>query len=267
MKKHYNAFKANRFDNILRALAILCAAGVILVIILFASTAQNRETIASWFGISRPTVTTNQPATPSNGDTGIKGAVSVNSNINVRAIDRSDHLWGPIDAPVNLIIYDDFECPFCAQFFDTVNRAKAEFGNSLVVAVRHYPLISHEHAIVAAEAAECANDQNKFWEMYNLLYQDNKAGTLKIETINANATSLKLDLKTFSDCLTKEKYKDKILAQKDEVKNLGVIGTPASFINNQYVPGALPYEDFSYPDGSAALGLRSLIQQKLNASR
>ncbi len=267
MKKHYNAFKANRFDNILRVLAIVCIAGVALVVILFASTPQNRRTIASWFGIEKANIASNQAKSTETNDAGINGAVSVNSSIAVRPLEREDHLWGPIDAPVNLIVYDDFECPFCAQFYETVNRAKLEFGNDLVVAVRHFPLISHEQAIPAAIASECASAQKKFWEMYKLLYEDNKAGNLKPETIVANGATLGLDEKAFNECLTKETYKDKILAQKDEVKNLGVIGTPASFINNQYVPGALPYEDFTYPDGSAALGLRSLIQQKLNANR
>ncbi len=267
MKKHYNFFKANRFDNIIRGLLFVCIAGVVIAAILFISLPDNRREIASWFGVKKPELSNDSKSKEAMGDAGLNGSVSVNSQISVKPIERSDHLWGPIDAPVNLIVYDDFECPFCAQFYETVNRAKAEFGNDLVVAVRHFPLMSHPNAIPAGIAAECAAKQNKFWEMYHQLYEDNKAGKISPETIQGEGAVIGLDDKAFRDCLTKETDKDKILAQKDEVKNLGVIGTPASFINSQYVPGALPYEDFTYPDGSAALGLRSLIQQKLNANR
>lgn len=265
MQKPYNFFKANQVSNALRLLAIVCGAGIVLVVLLYLSVADNRNRLAEWFGIE-----IKRPATvvkPTGDDAGLAGAVSVNQNINVRPLDRDDHLWGAIDAPVSLIVYDDFECPFCGQFYETINRAKAEFGADLVVAVRHFPLISHEQAIPAALAAECAAESNKFWEMYHELFDDNKSGTLSLEAIKANADKIGLEPIAFNRCLTNETYKAKILAQKEEVKSLGVIGTPASFINNQYVPGALPYEDFTYPDGSAALGLRSLIQQKLNANR
>lgn len=264
MKKPYNPFKATRLNNMLRILALVCLTAIFLVVVLYFSVAENRHGLAAWFGFSSKQLVHEKDKKTETSDLGINGSVAVNKSINVRAIDKTDHLWGPIDAPVNLIIYDDFECPFCAQFFETVNRAKAEFGNSLVVAVRHFPLISHTEAVNAAVASECAAEKNKFWEMYKALFEDNKAGQLKPEVIMKNAQDLNIDLKFFTDCLTKVAYKDKILAEKAEVKDLGVIGTPASFLNNQYLPGALPYDDFNYPDGSAGFGLRSLIQKKLN---
>jgi protein-disulfide isomerase len=171
---------------------------------------------------------------------------------------------GSKDAPITIVEYSDFQCPFCAQLYTTIERAKAEFGNSLVVAVRNFPLISHEQAMPAAEAAECAAEQNKYWEMYHALFEANKSDALNIDQMSADAKKIGLDMALFTACLTKEKYKDKIVAEKAEVKDLGIIGTPASFLNNQYLPGALPYEDFTYPDGTPALGLRSLIQQKIN---
>ncbi len=265
MQKPYNFFKANQISNAMRLLVIACVAGIVLVALLYVSVGENRNLIAKWFGIKTNIQKTAVTETSGN-DAGINGAVSVNQNINVRSIDRNDHLWGPLDAPVALIIYDDFECPFCAQFYETVNQAKAEFGNSLVVAVRNFPLMSHEQAIPAALAAECAAEKGKYWEMYHELFDDNKSGTLSPESIRANAEKIGLETVAFEQCLTNETYKAKILAEKEEVKSLGVIGTPASFINNEYTPGALPYDDFTYPDGSAALGLRSLIQRKLNES-
>jgi protein-disulfide isomerase len=264
MKKSYNPFKAARLNNMLRVLTVVCLAAIILVVILYFSVAENRRSLATWFGFSPTQLAHQKNNSAETNDLGMANSVAINKSINVRPISSADHLWGPIDAPVNLIVYDDFECPFCAQFFETVNRAKAEFGNSLVVAIRHFPLISHAEAINAAMASECAAEKNKFWEMYKALFEDNKSANLKPDVILKNATDLGLDAKSFTDCLTKTVYKDKILAEKAEVKDLGVIGTPASFLNNLYIPGALPYEDFTYPDGSAGLGLRSLIQKQIN---
>lgn len=264
MKKHYNAFKAAQLTNALRILIFTCIGAVVLVAVLYFSIAENRRTVASWFGINSPSLNEPSNNTADIADAGIAGSMAINQAINVRPIDNKDHLWGPIDAPVNLIIYEDFECPFCSQFYETVSKAKAEFGNSLVVAFRHFPLVSHDQAIPAAIASECASEQGKFWEMYNELFKDSKLNLLNKDEITKNAETLKLDADKFSTCLTKESYKDKILAEKEEVKKLGVIGTPASFINNQYLAGAVQYEDFKYPDGTPALGLKSLIQNKLN---
>lgn len=267
MKKHYNAFKANRLSNALRITLIICLSAIVLMLVMYVSVGSNRKRIASFFGLNDSKISNNQNEEKSSKDIGLSQSPVVNANMQVRQLDRSDHLWGPIDAPVALIVYYDFECPFSAQFYETIKQAKAEFGNDLVVAARHFPLISHEQAIPAALASECAAQQDKFWEMYDLLYANAKSGKLSNENYQKDAEQLGLNGQAFEECLTKTTYKDKILSEKEEIKGLGVIGTPASFVNNQYIPGAIPYEDFSYPDGSAALGLRSLIQKKLNETK
>lgn len=268
MKKPYNAFKAVQLTNALRILVFTCVVAVILMLVLYFSLADNRRQVLSWLGFSQGNFKANLTDTGKDNDAGLNGPLAVNNSVNVRPLDNKDHLWGPIDAPVNLIIYNDFQCPFCVQFYDTVNQAKAEFGNDLVVSIRHFPLVSHDQAINAALAAECAADNAKFWEMYNELFTISKAGQLTLAEINQKAEKIGLDTSLFSDCLTKEKYKDKILSEKEEVKTLGIIGTPASFLNKEYLAGAMPYEDFTYPDGSQGQGLKSLIQGKLDeASR
>lgn len=262
--KEYNAFKKIRWSNAIRIVSAVCGAAILVLIILTVSLPENRAGLFSWLGFARPNITKNNPAQESDKELGLSSNVTVNGSVNVRPVDRNDHLWGPIDAPVTMIVYDDFECPFCAQLYETINRAKAEFGNNLLVVVRNFPLISHEQAIPAALAAECAADQAKYWEMYHKLFEANKSGKLVIEQISADAQAIGLDMTVFTPCLTNEKYKDKIMAEKAEVKDLGIIGTPASFINGQYLSGALPYEDFTYPDNTPALGLRSLIQKELS---
>lgn len=267
MKKPYNAFKAAQLANVLRLVILICVAGIILMTVLYFSVKENRNEFLSWLGFKSPSLSQNNIEQGNQKDAGLNGPLAINQAIKVRPIDKDDNLWGPNDAPVNLVIYSDFECPFCSQFYDVVNRAKAEFGNDLVVVIRHYPLANHEQALVSAMASECAAEKNKFWEMYHELFKANKTAELKLEAIIKSAETIGLEPADFMSCLTKERYKDKILAQKDEVKKLGVIGTPASFLNNDYLAGALPYEDFDYPDGTRGKGLKTLIQEKLNEAK
>lgn len=181
----------------------------------------------------------------------------------VRSIDETDHIWGDMNAPVQLIVYDDFECPFCADFYDTLKQIKTEFGNKVVVAYRHYPLDSHPDALNASEASECANEQGKFWEMYDKLFVNNKAGLMSVDQFKTNAKELNLDQDKFVLCLETGKFKIKVLEQMLEGKNAGVTGTPTIFINNKIYPGAYPFEDFKASDGKMEKGMKSIIEDML----
>ncbi len=181
----------------------------------------------------------------------------------VRPIDQTDHLWGKIDAPVQLIIYSDFECPYCADFTKTIEQVKQQFSDQVVIAFRHYPLTIHAEAVLAAEASECAAEQGQFWQMYDQLFNNNKTGQLNKEQFKKDAADLGLDQVKFNQCLESEKYKDKVLAQMIEGKNAGVTGTPTSFVNGQILVGAYPFEDFTARDGKKELGMKSIIEGKL----
>lgn len=181
----------------------------------------------------------------------------------VRLIDETDHLWGDKNAPVQLIVYDDFECPFCADFYDTLKQIKTEFGNKVVVAYRHFPIESHPDALNASEASECASEQGKFWEMYDKLFANNKAGLMSIDQFKINAKELGLDQDKFVKCLKTEQYKNKILEQMQEGKAVGVNGTPTIFVNNKIYPGAYPFEDFTARDGKLEKGMKSIIGEIL----
>lgn len=183
----------------------------------------------------------------------------------VREADQNDHLWGDAGAPVKMIVYDDFECPFCAGFYDTVEQVKKEFGGKVAVVFRHYPLITiHAYSLKAAEASECAAEQDKFWGMYQKLFAANKAGNLNEATIRQAAKDLNLDAVKFEQCLAGEKYKDKILSQMLEAKNFNVNGAPTTFINGEIVVGATPFEDFTAQDGVKTEGMKSLILRALS---
>ena len=181
----------------------------------------------------------------------------------VRPVDETDHLWGDKNAAVQLIVYDDFECPFCAEFYDTLEKIKAEFKGKVAIAYRHYPLAMHPNALAAAQASECAAEQGKFWEMYSKLFAENKAGRMSSEQFKIDAKDLGLDQVKFSQCLDTEKYKNKILEQMLEGKNAGVTGTPTVFVNGNIYPGAYPFEDFIARDGKPEKGMKSIINELL----
>jgi protein-disulfide isomerase len=181
----------------------------------------------------------------------------------VRPIDSTDHYIGSLSAPVQLIIYDDFECPFCLQFHDTIDQIRKNFSDKVVVAFRHFPLTIHTMAVSAALASECASEQGKFWEMYDKLFADNKNGKMSPEQFKQDAADLKLDKVKFNQCLDMETPKNKVQEQMIEARNFGVTGTPASFINGQPLAGAYPYEDFTDATGAAQGGMKSIIEKLL----
>jgi protein-disulfide isomerase len=182
----------------------------------------------------------------------------------VRLADDKDHVWGSLSAKAVMIVYDDFECPFCADYYDTVEKAKTEFGDQLAVVFRHAPILNiHPYALKAAEASECAAEQGKFWEMYRQLFADNKAGRMYDKQFKDDAKTIGLDQAKFNQCFDTGKYKEKVLSQMVEAKTFNVNGTPTTFINGEIVVGANPYEDLVASDGRKIEGLKNIISRQL----
>jgi len=181
----------------------------------------------------------------------------------VRPIDDSDYFLGDLGAPVQLVVYSDFACPFCAGFSDTVERIKEEFGDKVVVAFRHFPLAMHSYAMAAAIASECAGEQGEFWQMHDKLFESNKEKLFNTEQFKKDAAGIGLNAAKFNQCLDTEKYKNKIQAQILEARNFGVSGAPANFVNGEPVPGAFPFADFVRPGGEAEEGMKSIIERHL----
>lgn len=185
------------------------------------------------------------------------------SGSTLRPADETDHIWGDLNAPVKMVVYSDFECPFCYDFHSTTQEIKDEFGDRVAVIFRHYFLSSHSNALLAAQASECAGEQDKFWPMYDKLFEDGRAGNLNMEEFKQDAEDLGLNQAKFNKCLDEEKYRDKILAQKQEGKEAGVIGTPTIFVGNEIYPGAYPFTDFTDSRGREVEGMRSVIERQL----
>ena len=127
----------------------------------------------------------------------------------VKAVDQADHVWGDITAPVQLIVYNDFDDSFCFEFYNTIKQIRQEFASQTVVAFRHFPQTIHPYAAPAALAAECAAEQDKFWQMSDKLFIDNKAGKMNLGQFRKDAIEIGLDAAKFNQCLETEKYKDR----------------------------------------------------------
>lgn len=260
MKKPLNAFRHQQSRNLVRWLIIFCAVIVIAAAALLISFPEGRFSL---LGLGETGLQSKTPPAALPTEAGLSGSAVVNADAVVRPVAADDHILGDVAAPVQIIVYEDFQCPFCLRFYDTLEQARREYGSRLTIIMRHYPLANHNLALPAATAAECAAAQGKFEEAYHALFAANKAATLSQEFFQGLGKQLGVDEGLYSDCLTKAPYTDKILAEKEEVKKLGVIGTPAAFVNGEYLSGALPYEDFTYPDGTKGEGLKAVIDRKL----
>ena len=147
---------------------------------------------------------------------------------------------GPEDAPVTIVEFSDFECPYCAGLLPTLAKVKQQYADAVRVVYRHYPLTGiHPHAWKAAEASLCAREQGSFWELHDLMFAEQD--DLAVDALKAKAARLGLD-KSFNRCLDSGYYHDAVLADLRAGDALGVSGTPALFINGRFVDGAVPFD-------------------------
>ncbi len=179
------------------------------------------------------------------------------------AITADDHIKGKSDAPVTIVIYDDMECPFCGAFegtnADVADMLKQRSPGwtpvmpSLIkdyidtgkvkLVYRHFPLSFHQNALPAAEASECAGAQGKFWEMHDKIFAIN-GQALGSEVFKQMARDLKLDVDKYNACMDNHQMQARVANDMQTGQALGVEGTPAAFINQQGISGAVPFSDF-----------------------
>ncbi len=151
---------------------------------------------------------------------------------------------GPSDAPITLVEFSDFECPFCSQFVATLEEVKKKYGDQVRLVFRQFPLSIHANAPKAAEASLCAGDQDKFWPMHDLLFQEQSR--LDLPALKDKASRLGLDRSEFDHCLDSGKHSEQVQKDMRAGGTVGVTGTPALFVNGIPAPsGALPYEAVS----------------------
>lgn len=159
------------------------------------------------------------------------------------AVTEDDHVRGDLKkAKVVLIEYSDFECPFCERHHPTMQKIMDEYGDQVAWVYRHFPLSFHPEAEPAANASECAAEQGKFWEYGDELFanQDKLSDDYYVEL----AGELGLNKNKFTECFESSKYQSEIDEDLGTGQEAGVNGTPATFVNGQFVSGAVPYSTF-----------------------
>lgn len=152
-------------------------------------------------------------------------------------------LRGPADAPVTIVEFSDFQCPFCKRMQSTIEELRQKYPDTVNWRFKDLPLVSiHSGALYAAEASRCAGEQGKFWEYRDSLF---KEARVTDEIHPGLAEKLELDKVAFESCLTSRKYKEAVEADSEEAQSLGISGTPAFVVNGILLSGARPIEEFT----------------------
>lgn len=193
------------------------------------------------------------------------------------------HARGNANAPVTLEEYGDFQCLPCGRFYPVLAKAEEDFGDRLRVVFRHKPLQNHEHAVMAACAAEAAGLQGRFWEMHDLLFENSLRWTKGVETVGPNAPPsrrleskllamptevrdvlvvyaemLKLDVERFKTDMDREEVKARVESDRAHGDTLGIDRTPTVYLNGRLM---------LYTTVNTVEGLHSAIEAELNALR
>lgn len=169
-----------------------------------------------------------KPPTPSRVDLNIDGAP----------------FKGPATAPVTIVEFQDFHCPFCQRVQPTLVQLAARYGERVKLVYRDFPIDSlHPQARSAHEAARCADAQGRFWPYHDALYAKPSNGSL--DRLKAIAKEADVEMEAFERCLNARTYRSTVQKDIDEGTRLGVIGTPTFFINGRVISGAQPLENFT----------------------
>ena len=151
---------------------------------------------------------------------------------------------GPENAPVTIVEFSDFQCPYCERASSVVKEVRERYPDSVRVVYMHFPLETiHPQARGAAEASLCAADQDRFWDYHDKLFENRRE--LAKDDLLRYATELELDVERFEQCVAERTHMDRVDRDMETATELGVTGTPAFFINGIMISGAKPLESFS----------------------
>lgn len=155
---------------------------------------------------------------------------------------------GKDNAKVTIVEFSDFQCPFCGRFYkDSLPQIKKDYIDTGKVKLyfRHFPLDFHPQAKPLAIVAECANDQGKFWEMHDVIFDNNdKVGTMTNEDYKKWAVDMGLDTAKFNNCVDQKQHSDVIDEDQKAGVEVGVSGTPTFYVNGKQLVGAQPFSAF-----------------------
>src|SRR5262245_15513585 len=217
---------APRFDS----LAMLTLGGVVVMLIISLVNVWNLKQLRDRVATLEAVVT---PARASGPDANRIHTVKTSGAI----------AKGPEGAPVTIVEFSDFQCPYCAKVAPTVKQIEDTYKDRVRIVWKHLPLSIHKDAVNAAMAAEAAGKQGKFWEFHDRLFADRTK--LGPEDLKQHARELRLDMNRFEADISSGADKKKIDADVAEAEALRIQGTPGIFINGRFVEGAQPYEVFA----------------------
>jgi protein-disulfide isomerase len=161
---------------------------------------------------------------------------------------------GPVDAPVLVVEFADYECPYCQRIHPDLKKLQEEFAGQVAVAFKDFPLSMHRYAGKAAEAARCADQQGRFWDFHDALFGNKQK--LEPAQLKEHARVLKLDVARFDQCLDAGEQAAAVQRDLAQGQRLGVAGTPSFLINGHFLSGAVKYST-----------LREIVEQQLAALR
>jgi protein-disulfide isomerase len=150
---------------------------------------------------------------------------------------------GPENAPVTIVEFSDFECPFCGRVNPTLEQVQQKYGDKVRIVFRQFPLAMHANAQKAAEASLCAHEQGKFWELHDAMFQNQQA--LGVDQLKAKAAELGLEAEKFNQCLDSGQFASQVQADMQAGSAAGVSGTPALFVNGRLISGAVPIDQIA----------------------
>ena len=204
---------------------------MLLIISIFTNGFRGSNNIA----VDNNQPSANQPSVP----TGV-------ANVNAEDYVDDDPVLGNENAPVTIVEFSDFQCPYCKKFRDqTFDQLKEEYIDTgkVKLVYRDFPLSSiHPMAQKAAEAAECADEQGKFWEYHDKIYENQQL--LNVDSLKQWASELGLDTTKFNSCLDSGKYTNEVKNDLNDATSSGGQGTPYFLVGNTQLSGAYPFDAF-----------------------
>ena len=185
--------------------------------------------------------------------------------LTVPVTEDRDHIQGPVTAAVTLVQYGDYECPYCGAAYPIIKEVQARMGERLRFVFRNFPIsTSHPHAEQAAEAAEAADAQGRFWEMHDVLYENQRR--LRDQDLRAYAEQLELDMVRFDKELAEHVHAERVHEDFLSVVRSGVNGTPTFYINGARHDGGYDVETLVAALDRAAASERPLSAPGYRAS-
>jgi len=154
----------------------------------------------------------------------------------------ADPVRGNTAAPITIVEFSDFQCPFCARVNPTLAKVREVYGDKVKIVFKDYPLPNHPQAPKAAEAARCAGEQKKYWEMHDAMFANQRA--LEVPALKQTARAIGLDGGAFDQCIDSGKWAATIQKGSELGEKMGVNSTPTLYVNGRALIGAMPFENF-----------------------